>query len=117
MSKKTGGCITFVPRKREHNNYISIENGDGCNSYVSFKLIRTKPPLTLIYSHEYSVFIKVGMQGWGKQIVNIDRNGCVYKGTIVHEMMHAIGFEHEQNRPDRDQYIKINYNNIDPGYN
>ncbi len=48
----------------------------------------------------------------GSQIINLSKNGCVYKGTVVHELMHAIGFYHEQNRPDRNQYIKVAYENI-----
>jgi hypothetical protein len=34
----------------------------------------------------------------------------------MHEMLHAIGFYHEQSRPDRDQNVKINYNNIAAGH-
>ena len=33
----------------------------------------------------------------------------------MHEIMHAIGFLHEQSRPDRDQHIEVLYQNIKSG--
>ncbi|XP_072380577.1 zinc metalloproteinase nas-14-like [Diabrotica undecimpunctata] len=33
---------------------------------------------------------------------------------LLHEMMHTVGFDHEHTRPDRNQYITINWDNIKP---
>ncbi|XP_042885170.1 astacin-like [Penaeus japonicus] len=82
-------CLKFIARSVGEPNYIRITtNGDGCWSYV-------------------------GMMEGGQEI-SLARNGCIYHGTIIHELMHAIGFFHEHNRMDRDDYVTINYQNIDP---
>lgn len=80
-------CIRFVPRQNEYD-YIAVENGDGC-------------------------FSSLGKVGYG-QTLSINRQGCLYHGVIQHETMHALGFQHEQTRSDRDYYVMINWENIYP---
>ncbi|XP_078100755.1 hatching enzyme 1.2-like, partial [Sander vitreus] len=80
-------CIRFVPRNNEID-YVSVENKDGC----------------------FSMFGKVG----GSQLLSLNRQGCLYYGIIQHEFNHALGFRHEQTRSDRDKYVRINWENIDP---
>ena len=41
---------------------------------------------------------------------------CHTKAVMLHELGHAIGFWHEQTRPDRDDYIKVVTANIIPGF-
>ena len=33
----------------------------------------------------------------------------------VHELLHTLGFVHEHTRPDRDDFISVNMDNIEPG--
>ncbi|XP_036375465.1 high choriolytic enzyme 2-like [Megalops cyprinoides] len=80
-------CIRFIPRSKKED-YLDIKSDKGCYSYV-------------------------GRQGGG-QVVSLERQGCVYHGTVQHEILHALGFDHEQTRSDRDQHVKILYENIKP---
>ncbi|XP_068711592.1 astacin-like metalloprotease toxin 3 [Montipora foliosa] len=84
---KTKGCIQFVKRTNE-KAYVSFFKGSGCWSYV-------------------------GRTG-GKQRLSLAR-GCWRHGTIAHEIGHALGFLHEQSRPDRDKYVEIKFENIRAG--
>ena len=45
------------------------------------------------------------------QVVNLAHD-CMYLATVIHELMHAIGFIHEQSRPDRDKYIQVYLKNV-----
>lgn len=51
-----------------------------------------------------------GMRG-GEQILSISKYNS-NKGTALHEIGHALGLIHEQQRRDRDEYININWDNI-----
>ena len=56
----------------------------------------------------------MGRKGNGKQGISIGQD-CDNFGIIVHELGHALGFWHEHTRPDRDNYVKIDEQNIEKG--
>uniref|UniRef100_A0A3B3TVU2 Metalloendopeptidase n=1 Tax=Poecilia latipinna TaxID=48699 RepID=A0A3B3TVU2_9TELE len=82
-------CIRFVPRTFRHRDYIHFFSGKGCWSYI-------------------------GRQDGGQKI-SLQKNGCLYGSTVQHEVLHALGFNHEQVRSDRDKYVWIRYQNIKKG--
>ncbi|GLH15189.1 Metalloendopeptidase [Gryllus bimaculatus] len=87
-------CIRFRPYKKGDSSFIVIKGQKGgCWSYIGRVSNRRKP---------------------GQQ-VNLQIPGCVHRGVVVHELMHAIGFYHQHSAANRDRYINIIWHNIRPG--
>lgn len=78
--------IRFIKRTNLHKDYIYIISSNECSSFV-------------------------GKRG-GAQNVNLSPS-CTYK-NILHELGHVIGFFHEHQRIDRDNFITIHSENIQP---
>ena len=57
----------------------------------------------------------IGRSG-GQQLLKMG-SYCLQLGTALHELMHAVGFYHEQSRNDRDNHVTIYWNNIQSGIN
>lgn len=51
-----------------------------------------------------------------RQINLSEVEGCWNDKTITHELGHAFGLIHEHQRPDRDTYIEMKYENLNAGF-
>ncbi|XP_066926859.1 zinc metalloproteinase nas-4-like [Clytia hemisphaerica] len=78
---------------------------------IRFKLRTNEPDYVYYTSKENVCSSNIGKVG-GKQEIHIGKD-CMVLGTIIHETMHALGFIHEHSRPDRDEYLKVNWENIE----
>ncbi|XP_065334978.1 zinc metalloproteinase nas-1-like [Cloeon dipterum] len=50
-----------------------------------------------------------------KVVVNLASDCYGDTSTLIHEMMHVLGFDHEQTRYDRDMYLEVQWENIQAG--
>ena len=91
IRKKTSNCVKFRKKRPTDKGYVeitSIEKGKGIGCWS-----------------------EVGYLG-RRQGLNLQKSKCMAVKVIVHELMHALGFLHEQNRYDRDGYVNIAWGNI-----
>ena len=88
-------CLNFVAyNPDEHRDFVTVQGtGSGCYS-------------------------SVGRRG-GEQILNMQpydlEVGCFRLYTVVHEFLHALGFYHMQSATERDEYVFIDFDKIQPG--
>ncbi len=61
---------------------------------------------------KYCFSTSIGKKADSMQKINLASPGCDKHGTVVHEIGHAIGFWHEQSRPDRNNYVTIKWDRI-----
>ncbi|BFF94844.1 seminal metalloprotease 1-like [Drosophila madeirensis] len=88
-------CIRFVPASELEENYLFvITSTSGCSSKVGYqpgeRTVKLKPDV-------------------------LDK-GCFKLGTIQHELLHTLGFHHQQCSPDRDEFVRIVEENISEGH-
>ncbi|KAK2016957.1 zincin [Colletotrichum eremochloae] len=99
-------CIRFIPKKDQDAAWVNFKKMDqGCYS-----------------SH-------LGSPGKGEVVVNLDLpnawelisnfgdvDSCADGHVPAHMLGHVIGLAHEHQRPDRDQYVHVYINNIEPNW-
>ncbi|XP_074046094.1 meprin A subunit alpha [Macrotis lagotis] len=81
-------CVDFKPYQGEET-YIIFQKFNGCWSMV-------------------------GDQHTGQNLSIGSR--CDFKAIVEHEILHALGFYHEQSRSDRDDYVNIWWDEVIEGY-
>ncbi|KAH8261862.1 hypothetical protein KR038_006050, partial [Drosophila bunnanda] len=86
-------CVRFVPATDEEAYLLVIPSTSGCRA-------------TLGYGNNVRYIHLIP--------VELDK-GCFRLGTIQHELLHSLGFRHQQTSSDRDEYVKIMEENIAEG--
>ena len=77
-----------MARTDQHDYVDIIPGGGGCYAQIPYRT------------------------GRGRMEIGLQQNGCVYLKVVVHELLHSLGFMHEMNRPDRDDYVSMVWSNI-----
>ncbi|XP_049835467.1 astacin-like metalloendopeptidase [Schistocerca gregaria] len=86
-------CVKFTKQEKQKQYIFLTKKRDGCYSVVGYRA--TAQAHTL----------------------NLQSPECFDQmGTIQHELLHVLGLLHEQARPDRDDFVKIYWENMDKAY-
>lgn len=87
-------CIRFQPVKNDKTPHVRITGkSTGCHATVGY--LGSTQTLNL-------------------KLYDLDQ-GCFRLGTIMHELLHTLGFYHQQSASNRDDYVLIVEENIEEG--
>ena len=109
------GCLTWKPKTDEVRKLV--QSNKIVFMYYFYLNCTPFQSVYVEFLNAGSCYSKVGRVFWPfplPQSIHIGK--CAHLvGHIKHEMMHTLGFYHEHSRSDRDDYIKINWENIAEG--
>jgi len=94
LQAKLDGCITFREASSGNRVLVQRPSSGGCSASVGHLGMETQN-------------LRLGG--------SVGRSGCYFTGIIEHEFLHALGVWHQQSRSDRDDFVKINVENIIDG--
>ncbi|CAD5124175.1 DgyrCDS12473 [Dimorphilus gyrociliatus] len=80
-------CIKFRNSYNGEKFHIRFVRGRGCSSSIG--------------------------RVWRGQTIDLGKL-CARKSIVIHEIGHALGLYHEHNRPDRDKYVQVLFQNVAP---
>lgn len=87
---QTLSCVKFIEGANKKGHFLQISSDSssrfGCFSYTGY-YYQARQPLNLLSS-------------------------CIVKRSILHELMHALGFFHEHQSSNRDDYVEVNTDNV-----
>ena len=83
---ESSSCIKFRPATEDDLDWVGFtKEYDGC----------------------YVDATGYGGPGRGRHRLNLQPTGCMYRGVVLHEVMHILGANHEHIRPDRDEHMTV----------
>ncbi|KAH8269860.1 hypothetical protein KR018_011023, partial [Drosophila ironensis] len=117
-SKTIGYMISGDFSEQEADNVRMAMATFGEQTCVQFEELQKSPGLETPYVYfkksptvcETHVGYKPG--SFDSHDVLLTEECASMPGVVQHETLHLLGLYHEQSRPDRDQYVKIDYKNI-----
>ncbi|GMR40402.1 hypothetical protein PMAYCL1PPCAC_10597, partial [Pristionchus mayeri] len=95
IDEKTRQVIRTATQKIQANTCLSFQENGNVGTQLQFH-------------RGGGCWSYIGNTGAAKQLISID-NGCGIVATVSHEISHALGVDHTQNRKDRDAYVSVNY--------
>nr|QNH72392.1 toxin candidate TRINITY_DN31071_c0_g1_i3 [Pachycerianthus borealis] len=111
----------YIDSSAAYASKVIREAANTYNSKTCVKWVEISPRQAarvnhVVFKKDAGCWSRIGRLYWKKEAQTISvGDGCDHVGTMLHEMMHAIGFWHEQARSDRDDYVSIQWENIIPG--
>ncbi|MGH0128304.1 UNVERIFIED_CONTAM: hypothetical protein FKN15_001278 [Acipenser sinensis] len=93
----TDKWLTYNDEKVSETDESAVQAERKCTGYIFF------------YMHNCWSYL--GVNG-GPQALSLQSLGCMWSEIASHELMHTLGFVHEQSEIDRDKYITILLENV-----